>query len=176
MAIIKGDKKVTEAHDGDEVEIILDQTPFYAESGGQVGDRGELLGEASKFEVMDTIKPVQDLIVHKGKVKKGTFKIGDAVLAKVEADNRADIARHHTVTHILHATLRSVLGEHVKQAGSLVSPERLRFDFTHYTALTGTGKGEDRRTGERAHHREPSRGHRGHGHRPGHCHGRHGAL
>ncbi len=136
LAIIKGDKQVAEAHDGDEVEIILDQTPFYAESGGQVGDRGEFLGEASKFEVTDTIKPVQDLLVHKGKIKKGTFKLGDAVLAKVETDNRADIARHHTVTHILHATLRSVLGEHVKQAGSLVSPERLRFDFTHYTALT----------------------------------------
>jgi alanyl-tRNA synthetase len=136
VAIIKGDKKVTEAHDGDEVELILDQTPFYAESGGQVGDRGAFLGEASKFEVKDTIKPVQDLIVHMGKIRKGTFKIGDAVLAKVEAEERADTARHHTVTHILHATLRSVLGEHVKQAGSLVSPERLRFDFTHYTAVT----------------------------------------
>jgi alanyl-tRNA synthetase len=136
LAIIKGDKKITAAHDGDEVEIILDRTPFYAESGGQVGDTGELLGEASKFDVTDTLKPVQDLIVHKGKIRKGTFKIGDAVLAKVETDQRADIARHHTVTHILHATLRSVLGEHVKQAGSLVSPERLRFDFTHYTALT----------------------------------------
>jgi len=136
LAIIKGDKQVAEAHDGDEAEIILDQTPFYAESGGQVGDRGEFLGEASKFEVSDTIKPVQDLLVHKGKIKKGTFKLGDAVLAKVEAGNRADIARHHTATHILHATLRSVLGEHVKQAGSLVSPERLRFDFTHYTALS----------------------------------------
>ena len=136
IAIIKGDSMVSEAHDGDEVEIILDQTPFYAASGGQVGDKGELLGEAAKFEVLDTIKPVENLIVHKGKVKKGTFKTGDAVLAKVEADGRADTARHHTVTHILHATLRSVLGEHVKQAGSLVSPERLRFDFTHYTALT----------------------------------------
>ena len=136
IAIIKGDKRVAEAHEGDEVEIILDQTPFYAESGGQVGDRGEFLGEASKFEVRDTIKPVQDLIVHNGRIKKGTFKISDAVLAKVDTDNRVDIARHHTVTHILHATLRSVLGEHVKQAGSLVSPERLRFDFTHYTALT----------------------------------------
>ena len=136
IAIIKGDKKVIEAHDNDEVELILDQTPFYAESGGQVGDRGELLGEASKFEVRDTIKPVQGLIVHKGKIRKGTFKIGDAVLAKVDTDDRGDIVRHHTVTHILHATLRSVLGDHVKQAGSLVSPQRLRFDFTHYTALT----------------------------------------
>jgi len=136
IAIIKGGKKVTEAHDGDEVEIVLDQTPFYAESGGQVGDKGELLGEASKFEITDTMRPVQDLIVHKGRIKKGTFRSGDAVLAKVDAGDRADIARHHTVTHILHAMLRSVLGEHVKQAGSLVSPQRLRFDFAHYTALT----------------------------------------
>jgi alanyl-tRNA synthetase len=136
IAIIKGDKKVAEAHDGDEVEIVLDETPFYAASGGQVGDKGELLGEAAKFEVLDTAKPVEHLIVHKGKVKKGTFKTGDAVLAKVEAEDRLDTARHHTVTHILHATLRSVLGEHVKQAGSLVAPDRLRFDFTHYTALT----------------------------------------
>jgi alanyl-tRNA synthetase len=136
IAIIKGDSMVSEAHEGNEVEILLDQTPFYAASGGQVGDKGELLGEAAKFEVLDTIKPAENLIVHKGRVKKGTFKTGDAVLAKVEADDRADTARHHTVTHILHATLRSVLGEHVKQAGSFVSPGRLRFDFTHYTALT----------------------------------------
>ena len=140
-AIIKGDKKVSEAHEGDEVEIILDQTPFYAASGGQVGDTGELLGEAAKFEVLDTIKPTGDLIVHKGKVKKGTFKTGDAVLAKVDEEKRADTVRHHTVTHILHATLRSVLGEHVKQAGSLVSPDRMRFDFSHYTALTEREKG-----------------------------------
>jgi len=140
LAIIQGDKKVSEAREGDEVEIILDQSPFYAESGGQTGDTGELLGEASKFEVRDTLKPVSDLIVHQGKVKKGTFRTGDAVLAKVASEGRADTARHHTVTHILHAALRSVVGEHVKQAGSLVSPERLRFDFTHYTALTDREK------------------------------------
>jgi alanyl-tRNA synthetase len=136
VAIIKGDKLVTEVREGEEVEIILDQTAFYAESGGQVGDKGELLGEASKFAVSDTIKPVEGIFVHKGKVKKGGFKTGDAVLAKVEAEDRADTVRHHTATHILHATLRSVLGEHVKQAGSLVAPDRLRFDFTHYTALS----------------------------------------
>jgi alanyl-tRNA synthetase len=135
-ALIKGDKKVAKAHDGDEVEIILDQTPFYGASGGQVGDKGELLGEAAKFEVTDTLKPVEGLIVHKGTIKRGTFKTGDAVLAKVDSELRLDTVRHHTVTHILHATLRSVLGEHVKQAGSLVAPERLRFDFTHYTALS----------------------------------------
>ncbi len=136
IALIKGDAAVTEAHDGDEVEIVLDRTPFYAESGGQKGDKGELLGEAAKFDVLDTVKPFEDIIVHKGRVKKGTFRTGDAVLAKVDAEARAETARHHTATHILHATLRSVLGEHVKQAGSLVSPDRLRFDFTHYTALT----------------------------------------
>ena len=136
LAIIKGDKRVTEIREGDEAEIVLDQTPFYAESGGQVGDRGELLGEAAKFAVSDTVKPVEGLFVHKGKVQKGGFRAGDAVLAKVEGEERLDTVRHHTATHILHATLRSVLGEHVKQAGSLVAPDRCRFDFTHYTALT----------------------------------------
>ncbi len=136
VAIIKGDKRVIEVTEGEEAEVILDQTTFYAESGGQVGDRGELLGEAAKFAVSDTIKPVEGIFVHKGKVKKGGFKVGDAVLAKVESEDRSDTMRHHTVTHILHATLRSVLGEHVKQAGSLVAPGRLRFDFTHFTALS----------------------------------------
>ncbi len=136
IAIIKDTTKVQSAQEGEEVEIILNQSPFYAASGGQVGDKGEILAEAAKFEVSDTVKPVENIIVHKGKIKKGTFKTGDAVLAKVEAADRADTARHHTVTHILHAVLRSVLGDHVKQAGSLVTPDRLRFDFTHYTALT----------------------------------------
>jgi len=136
VALIMGDKRVSEIREGDEAEIVLDQTPFYAESGGQVGDRGEILGEAAKFSVSDTVKPVEGLFVHKGKVGKGGFKTGDAVLAKVEAEERMDTVRHHTATHILHATLRSVLGEHVKQAGSLVAPDRCRFDFTHYTALT----------------------------------------
>jgi alanyl-tRNA synthetase len=135
-AILKNNALVSEAREGDDVEIVLDQTPFYAESGGQVGDRGELLGEASKIEVTDTIKPVEGLVVHKGKVKKGSFKNGDAVQAIVNEEERLDTMRHHTATHILHATLRSVLGEHVKQAGSLVAPDRCRFDFTHYTALT----------------------------------------
>jgi CheY-like chemotaxis protein len=136
VAIISGDRKVSEVKEGDEAEIILDQTTFYAESGGQVGDRGELLGEAAKFSVTDTVKPVEGVFIHKGRVKKGGFKVGDAVLAKVDAAERQDTVRHHTATHILHATLRSVLGEHVKQAGSLVAPDRCRFDFTHYTALS----------------------------------------
>ncbi len=136
VAIVKDDRIVNEAGEGEDVEIVLNQTPFYAESGGQVGDKGELLGEAAKFTVSDTVKPVEGIFVHRGTVKKGRFAAGDAVLAKVDEESRQDTVRHHTVTHILHATLRSVLGEHVKQAGSLVAPERLRFDFTHYTALT----------------------------------------
>ena len=136
LAIIKNDRSVNEVREGDEAEIILDRTPFYAESGGQVGDRGELLGEAAKFAVSDTVKPVDGLFVHKGVVKKGGFAVRDAVLAKVDDMERQDTVRHHTATHILHATLRSVLGEHVKQAGSLVAPDRCRFDFTHYTALS----------------------------------------
>ncbi len=136
IAIIKDDAIVGEAHEGEKVEIILDRTPFYAESGGQVGDKGEILGEFSKFSVMDTVKPLEDLVIHKGLVKKGSFKRGDAVLARVDSEVRMDTMRHHTVTHILHATLRSVLGEHVKQAGSLVAPDRLRFDFTHYAPLS----------------------------------------
>jgi len=136
LAIIKGEKVILQANENEDVEIVLNQTPFYAASGGQVGDKGELLGEAAKFEVKDTVKPVENIILHKGTVKRGMFKTGDAVLTKVEERDRADTARHHTATHILHAVLRSVLGEHVKQAGSLVAPDRMRFDFTHYTALT----------------------------------------
>ncbi|HAK60699.1 MAG TPA: alanine--tRNA ligase [Nitrospiraceae bacterium] len=136
LAIIRGDTVAPEVGAGDEAEIVLHRTPFYAESGGQVGDRGELLGEGAKFSVEDTAKPFGDLVVHKGRVKRGVFREGDAVLAKVEAARRSDTVRHHTVTHILHATLRSVLGDHVKQAGSLVAPDRLRFDFTHYAPVS----------------------------------------
>ncbi len=135
-AMIKGDVSVTELHEGDEAEIMLERTPFYAESGGQVGDRGDLLGEAARFTVDATIKPFGDTIVHKGTLKKGVLKVGDTVLARVDETVRGDTARHHTATHLLQATLRYVLGDHVKQAGSLVGPDRLRFDFTHYTALT----------------------------------------
>ena len=104
---------------------------------GRTGGRsGRASGRGRQVPCHDTVKPAEGLFVHKGKVKKGGFKVGDAVLAKVDVEERMDTVRHHTATHILHATLRSVLGEHVKQAGSLVAPDRCRFDFTHYTALT----------------------------------------
>jgi alanyl-tRNA synthetase len=136
VAIIKGDAAAAVANEGDQVEIVLDRTPFYAESGGQVGDKGDLLGEGAKFSVDDTTKPFEDLIVHKGTLKKGQLKVGDSVLARVDEESRGETARHHTATHLLHATLRYVLGDHVKQSGSLVAPDRLRFDFTHYTSLS----------------------------------------
>jgi alanyl-tRNA synthetase len=122
---------------GTDVEIVLDHTPFYAESGGQVGDVGQLLAPDSSGEVahiQDTYRPVTGVIAHKA-VARETLRVGDVVTAAVDAERRDAIRRNHTATHLLHAALRSELGTHVKQAGSLVAPDRLRFDFSHYAAL-----------------------------------------
>jgi alanyl-tRNA synthetase len=122
---------------GEQVEIVLDHTPFYAEAGGQTGDVGQLLAPDSDREVahvIDTYYPVSGLIVHKA-VARDTLRVGDLVTAKVDAERRDATRRNHTATHLLHAALRKTLGTHVKQAGSLVAPDRLRFDFTHYAAL-----------------------------------------
>lgn len=116
-------------------EIVLDKTPFYAERGGQVGDSGLIQNGTAKFIVTDTT-PKGQLIVHSGTLEAGSLSVGDSVDAEVDAKRRALIARNHTATHLLDAALKAVLGEHVKQAGSLVGAERLRFDFTHYEALT----------------------------------------
>ncbi len=130
--------EVSEMKAGDEGELVLAETPFYAESGGQVGDRGTISHPDKKFvvEVLDTQKPVDGLIVHEVRVKSGAVKSGDAVLAQVDETSRKHTMRHHTATHLLHAALRSVLGSQVTQAGSLVTPEKLRFDFTYPKALT----------------------------------------
>ncbi|HEV08836.1 MAG TPA: alanine--tRNA ligase, partial [Sulfurihydrogenibium azorense] len=136
LAIIKENQTVPEAKELEEVELVLDITPFYPEKGGQVGDRGIIEGENFLFEVIDTQTPTEGLIVHKGKVLFGTVKEGDFVRAKVDKERRENIMRHHTATHLLHAALRNVLGDHVKQAGSLVSDEYLRFDFTHFESLS----------------------------------------
>jgi len=136
LAIVKGDEAVGEAKEGEEVEIILDKTPFYPEKGGQVGDTGVIEKDGALFEVKDTQTPVEGIIIHKGKVLYGSFKVDDTVAAKIDEERRQDIKRHHTATHILHAVLREVLGEHVKQAGSLVHPDYLRFDFTHFESLS----------------------------------------
>ena len=137
VALLKDSAEVPVLESDDEGEVILDQTPFYAESGGQVGDVGRLLGTTDFVaSVSDTYSPVQGLIVHKIKVEKGTVKIGDSVSAEVDVEKRDATRRNHTATHLMHAALREVLGSHVKQAGSVVAPTYLRFDFTHYQPLT----------------------------------------
>jgi alanyl-tRNA synthetase len=121
---------------GEEGAVILDRTPFYAMAGGQVGDHGVIASDGSAAEVTDTTAPVPGLIVHHVKVSHGGFERGMTVSAEVEEGRRAGAMRHHTGTHLLHAALRDTLGPHVKQAGSLVAPERLRFDFSHYAPVS----------------------------------------
>ena len=143
LSLIRGDEEVDALNEGDEGEVILDQTPFYAESGGQVGDVGQIY-EPSLTEgaapliatVLDTHSPAQGLIVHKVRVEKGTIKVGDTVTAEVDVEKRDATRRNHTATHLVHAALREVLGTHVKQAGSVVAPNYLRFDFNHYQPMT----------------------------------------
>ncbi|RTZ58249.1 MAG: alanine--tRNA ligase, partial [Gammaproteobacteria bacterium] len=120
---------------GREAVIVLDNTPFYAESGGQVGDSGKLVGANASFEVVDTQKAGKG-IAHVGQLRLGALQTGDSVRAEVDEAKRADTARHHSATHLLHAALREVLGEHVQQKGSLVDAERLRFDFTQPEPVT----------------------------------------
>ena len=124
------------ADEGQDVELVMDQTPFYPEGGGQVGDRGEIVGPSGRVVVEDTQRVAERLIVHRGRVVEGQIAVGDEVTARVDAQHRADTMRNHTATHLLHAALRKVLGAHVKQAGSLVAPDHLRFDFTHNEAVT----------------------------------------
>jgi alanyl-tRNA synthetase len=142
VAIIKGNE-VESLSEGEEGEIVLDRTPFYAESGGQVGDVGVLVGPSGSLaNVLDTYAPAQGLIVHKIKVEKGEFKVGETISAEVDVEKRDATRRNHTATHLMHAALREVLGTHVKQAGSVVAPSYLRFDFTHYQPLTAAEKEE----------------------------------
>jgi alanyl-tRNA synthetase len=135
LKLIKGDEVVPLAVEGDEIEIVTEKTPFYGEAGGQVGDRGVIFHEAFSLEVENTIKPMEELILHQAKVKRGRVKEGMAAVLKVDGERRKAIALNHTGTHLLQAVLREVLGDHVHQAGSLVSPERLRFDFTHFASI-----------------------------------------
>jgi alanyl-tRNA synthetase len=131
-AIVKGGKEVRSLKAGDEAALVLNQTPFYGESGGQVGDRGSIHGpKGAIFRVTDTQKRLGDLIVHVGKVEKGSFKPGDAVVLEVNHRRRTATRANHSATHLLHEALRQVLGPHVAQKGSLVAPDRLRFDFSH---------------------------------------------
>ena len=122
--------------EGNEVEIILQETPFYSEGGGQVGDAGEISNTAASVHISDTKEAIPGITVHFGQVTKGTIRLGDAVTTTVDKERRLDAARNHTATHMLHAALRQVLGAHVRQAGSLVAPDRLRFDFSHVKPVT----------------------------------------
>jgi alanyl-tRNA synthetase len=135
LAILKDKTPVDMASEGDEIELVFDKTPFYGESGGQVGDKGILRLPEGEVVISDTQKPIPQLHVHKGKVKRGTIRKGQKGRAMVDPESRQRTVLNHTATHILHATLKQVLGDHVKQAGSLVAPDRLRFDFSHFSDL-----------------------------------------
>ena len=135
IALIKDGREVTTASEGDVLMILTEQTPFYGESGGQIGDVGVIENDGLTVDVVDTIIPLPDIILHKGVVKKGSLRQGERVHLKVDHAKRAATARNHTATHLLQAALRQALGNHVKQAGSLVTPERFRFDFTHFAAV-----------------------------------------
>lgn len=157
IGLVKNDERVDELSEGNEGLIILNETPFYAESGGQIGDTGLLVstaygsgrvdsanlnspatagGSDFRARVLDTFAPIGGIILHKSKIEGGTIRVGDTVTAQVDAEKRDATRRNHTATHLVHAALREVLGTHVKQAGSVVAPNFLRFDFTHYQALS----------------------------------------
>ncbi len=136
IALVKDGKKVDSLSANDKGEIILSNTPFYGESGGQVADTGIMFNESVNIEVTDVTKPIGKLFVHKVIVEKGQVKAGDVLTASINTDKRNQTARHHTATHLLQKVLRSVLGNHVAQAGSLVCPDNLRFDFNHFKAVT----------------------------------------
>jgi alanyl-tRNA synthetase len=135
LVIVEDGNEVQKASSGKEIEVITDFTPFYAESGGQVGDKGKITGPNLEMDVSYTIKDPTGLIIHKGKIISGNIKKGDNVILTVDRNERDAIACNHTATHILHSVLRRILGDHVKQAGSLVAPDRLRFDFTHFSQV-----------------------------------------
>lgn len=131
LSLLKENKEVNELKENDEGIIVVNQTPFYGESGGQVGDTGEIVVNDFKFEVTDVQKKLGDLFVHYGKVISGSIKIKDSVELKINVERRNDTRAYHSATHLLHESLRRVLGDHVTQKGSLVEPSRLRFDFSH---------------------------------------------
>ncbi|WP_461831605.1 alanine--tRNA ligase [Aquifex sp.] len=136
IGIILKDEIVSEIKEGEEGEIILRETPFYPEGGGQIGDSGIIETDKGIFKVEDTQRPTEGIIVHIGRMLKGKISVKDVVHARVDKERRWDIMRNHTATHLLHAALRNLLGEHVRQAGSLVADKYLRFDFTHFSPLT----------------------------------------
>jgi len=136
LFLVKDGQRVEKAAAGDQVEFILDVTPCYAESGGQVTDHAKITTPHMEVDVYEVTKPVEGVYVHRGKVLNGLIMTNDEVTVRVDRDRRGSVARNHSATHLLHRALKEVLGGHVNQAGSLVEPDRLRFDFTHYTAVS----------------------------------------
>ena len=136
LAMLKDGRPVDAAQAGDEVIVITDQTPFYAESGGQVGDTGELAGAGGQVQVSDTQKFAGQFHGHVGTITQGSLKVGDALRGQVDGERRGATILNHSATHLLHAALREVLGTHVQQKGSLVAPDRLRFDFAHFAPIS----------------------------------------
>jgi alanyl-tRNA synthetase len=135
MLLVQDGIDITEATAGQEIDLVSAETPFYAEAGGQVGDSGKITAKDFEMAVANTIKDPTGIVIHRGKVISGKIKKGRKITLHVDGAKRAATALNHTATHILHAVLREVLGEHVKQAGSLVAPDRLRFDFTHFSPV-----------------------------------------
>lgn len=142
LSILVNGSLIDNVAEGQTASLILEETPFYGEMGGQIGDTGEIRGASGRFLVTNTVRIPGDVIVHEGKVVEGNLAVGDEVRAIVDRERRLDIARNHTATHLLQAALRQVLGEHVQQRGSLVAPDRLRFDFSHLEAMTEAEIGE----------------------------------
>ena len=136
LALVANQQLVPRLGPGEEGEVVLDRSPFYAEAGGQVGDQGTLETDAAQFRILDTYAPAQGLRLSRVRVQQGELKPGDAVRSSVDLPRRQATARNHTSTHLMQAALRRILGVHVKQAGSLVAPDRLRFDFTHFRSVT----------------------------------------
>ncbi len=137
LALLQGEKRLGSFTVGNgEFHVVLDRTPFYGESGGQAGDTGRLSGDGFRARVLDTVKPLPDLVMHLCRLEEGGIRPGDICTAEVDHEARSATRRNHTATHLLHKALREVLGEHVQQSGSLVEAERFRFDFTHFEALS----------------------------------------
>ena len=135
-AVLRDGERGDRLNAGDAGEVLLDRTPFYAEGGGQIGDTGSMETESARLQVTDTYRPIQGLHVHRVQVQQGSFSVGDEVRSSVDLERRHHTARNHTATHLLHAALQDILGEHVKQSGSLVAPDRLRFDFSHFQPVS----------------------------------------
>jgi alanyl-tRNA synthetase len=136
LKMFKGETEVEGGKEGEEVEVITDRSPFYGEAGGQQGDQGILSRDGSRMDVTRSSRPLPEVIVHHGIIRSGVFRVGDTLRLRVNAEIRGRTALNHTATHLLQAALREVLGDHVKQAGSLVGPDRLRFDYTHFSPLS----------------------------------------